>query len=164
MAKDNSFDVVSEPDLGEVANAVEQTRREVAQRYDFHNHDVQLDWDGEATITLEAPAGLVMETLVTVLEQKMARRGVSLRFLDVGPPEDRGKDRARIVVRLKRGLTQATAKAIVQSIRSLKLKVEPQIQGDIARVSGKSRDDLQAVIAHLKGQDFGVELSYTNYR
>jgi len=164
MAKDNSFDVVSEPDRGEVANAVEQTRREVAQRYDFRNHDVHVGWDGEATITLEAPAGLVMETLVTVLEQKMARRGVSLRFLDVGPPEDRGKDRARIVVRLKRGLTQATAKAIVQSIRSLKLKVEPQIQGDVVRVSGKSKDDLQAVIAHLKGQDFGVELSYTNYR
>jgi uncharacterized protein YajQ (UPF0234 family) len=164
MAKDNSFDVVSEPDLGEVANAVEQTRREVAQRYDFRNHDVHVEWDGDTTITLEAPAGLVMETLVSVLEQKMARRGVSLRFLDVGAAEDRGKDRAQVVIRLKRGLTQATAKALVQSIRSLKLKVEPQIQGDIVRVSGKNKDDLQAVIAHLKGQDFGVELSYTNYR
>lgn len=164
MAKDNSFDVVSEPDLGEVTNAVDQTQREVGQRYDFRGHDVVVQWDGDAVITLEAPAGLVMDALVTVLEQKLARRGVSLRFLDIGEPEPRGHDRVRLTVRLKRGLSAETAKAIVQSIRALKLKVEAQIQGDLVRVSGKSRDDLQAVIAHLKQQDFGVELGYTNYR
>jgi len=164
MAKENSFDIVSEPDLGEVTNAVDQTRREVAQRYDFRGHDVTITWDRDRTIILEAPAGMVMDALLTVLEQKMARRGVSLRFLEIGPREPRGNDRARVTIALRRGLTNETAKQIAQAVRGLKLKVDPQIQANIVRVSGKSKDDLQAVIAALKQQDFGVELAFTNYR
>lgn len=164
MAKDNSFDIVSEPDLGEVTNAVDQTEREVAQRYDFRGHDITIEWDRDHTIVLEAPEGMVMDALLTVLDQKMARRGVSLRFLETGPREPRSNNRARVTVTLKRGLSPETAKQISQAIRGLKIKVDPQIQGSIVRVSGKDKDDLQTVIAALKQQDFGVELGFTNYR
>ncbi|MGC8488143.1 MAG: YajQ family cyclic di-GMP-binding protein [Clostridia bacterium] len=164
MAKDNSFDIVSEPDLGEVTNAVDQTEREVVQRYDFRGHDIVVEWDKERTIVLEAPEGMVMDALITVLEQKLARRGVSLRFLETGPREARSNNRSRVTISLKRGLSQEIAKQITQSIRALKIKVDPQIQGTAVRVSAKNKDDLQAVIGHLKEQDFGVELSFTNYR
>lgn len=164
MAKDNSFDIVSEPDLGEVTNAVDQTEREVAQRYDFRGHAITVAWDRDHIIVLEAPEGMVMDALVTVLEQKLARRGVSLRFLDTGPREPRSNNRARLSITLKRGLSPEAAKSIAQAVRSLKIKVDPQIQGNVVRVSGKNRDDLQAVIAHLNQEDFGVELSFTNYR
>ncbi|MCL5967616.1 MAG: YajQ family cyclic di-GMP-binding protein [Firmicutes bacterium] len=164
MAKDNSFDIVSEPDLGEVTNAVDQTEREVAQRYDFRGHDITVEWDRERTIVLEAPSGMVMDSLLAVLEQKLARRGVSLRFLDTGVPESRSNDRARITITLKRGLTPETAKQVAAAVRALKIKVDPQIQGSIVRVSGKNKDDLQTVIAQLQQQDFGVELGFTNYR
>lgn len=165
MAKENTFDVVSEPDLGEVTNAVDQTRKEVVQRYDFRGHNIEVDWNAkDGIIRLDAPAGMVMDALVTTLEQKFARRGVSLRFLDPKDPEPYGMDRARQTITLKRGLTPETAKKIQQVIRSTKLKVDAQIQGELIRVSGKDRDDLQAVIKVLREQDFGVELAFTNYR
>jgi uncharacterized protein YajQ (UPF0234 family) len=165
VAKDNSFDIVSEPDWGELTNAVDQTRREAAQRYDFRGHDLVIDFDRKAaTVTLEGPAGLVLDALVEVFEQKCARRGVSLRFLDRGPVEPLPQDRGRVVVKIRSGLGTEVAKRMQQAIRATKLKVDAQIQGDAIRVSGKSRDDLQAVIQALKAQDFGVELAFTNYR
>ena len=165
MAKDNSFDIVSEPDWGELANAVEQTRREAEQRYDFRGHDIVVDYSRkDATVTLEAPAGMVLDALVAVFEQKCARRQVSLKFLDKKPAEPLPKDRARVVMAIRSGLETDVAKRIQQAVRATKLKVDAQIQGPTIRVSGKSRDDLQAVIHALQGQDFGVELSFTNYR
>ncbi len=165
MAKDNSFDVVSEPDWGEVVNAIDQTRHEVDTRYDFRGQNIALDFDRkQQRIVLDAPAGMVMDALVTTLEQRCARRGVSLRFLDKGEPELHGMDRARVTVRIKSGIEADTAKKIQQAIRGLKLKVDSQIQGNAVRVSGKNRDDLQRVIRALQSEDFGIELAFENYR
>ncbi|MCL8207764.1 MAG: YajQ family cyclic di-GMP-binding protein [Actinomycetia bacterium] len=165
MAKDSSFDIVSEPDWGEIANAVHQAQQEAGQRFDFRGHDVEIRWDRKAAlITVEAPAGLVLEAAVALVEQRLARRGVPLRFLAPGDPEPRGGDRAQVVLTVRHGIPPDVAKRIQQAVRALKLKVDVAIQGDALRVSGKQKDDLQAVIRHLKSQDFGVELAFTNYR
>lgn len=165
MAKDSSFDVVSEPDWGEIANAVHQAQQEAGQRFDFRGHAVAIQWDRKAAvITVEAPAGMLLEAAVALVEQRLARRGVPLRFLAAGEPELRGGDRARVVLTVRHGIPADVAKRIQQTVRSLKLKVDVTVQGDAVRVSGKQKDDLQAVIRHLKSQDFGLELAFTNYR
>lgn len=165
MAKDNSFDIVSEPDISEVLNAIDQTRREALTRYDFRGHEVSVQWDAEQrTIQLDAPAGMVLDALLRVLQEKMAKRGVSLRFLEVSDPVPHGMDRARQTVTLKKGIDTVQAKAIQKMVRGLGLKVDVQIQGESVRVSGKSKDDLQAVIREVKAHDFGIELSFTNFR
>lgn len=166
MPKDNSFDIVSEPDMAEVQNAVDQTRREAAQRFDFRGHDVTVHLDTKAnTITLEAPAGMVMEAFERLLLERVSKRGISLRFLDV-PAEAEGlsHDRASKAIGLKRGLAADKAKEIQKAVKALGLKVEPQVQADMVRVSGKNKDDLQAVIRAMRDQDFGVELAYVNFR
>lgn len=165
MAKDSSFDIVSEPDWSEVLNAIDQTRREANTRYDFRGQDIIIDYDQAGhVITLDAPEGMVMDSLKTVLGEKMARRNVSLKFLDFQAPESHGMARQRVTVAIKSGIATDVAKKIQKAIREQKLKVEPQIQGEAIRVSGKNRDDLQAVIQFLKAQDFGIELVFTNYR
>lgn len=165
MAKDSSFDVVSEPDFAEVANAVDQTRREAGTRYDFRGHGVTVEWDAKTlTIRLEAPAGMVMDALVSVLQDRMARRNVSLKFLEVGAPEPRGIERAAVLVKVRRGIETAAAKAIQRAVKEAGIKVETQIQGDAVRVSGKNKDDLQRVIQLLKARDFGIELNFVNFR
>lgn len=166
MAKEASFDIVSEPNLAEVQNAVEQTRRESAQRYDFRGQDVSVAWDAkQGTVTLEAPRGMVLDALERLFLERAAKRGVPLRFFDVPTePEALSHDRGRKVLTLKRGLSPDKAKEIQKAVKSLGLKVEAQVQGDLVRVFGKSRDDLQAVIRTLRERDFGVELDYVNYR
>ncbi len=165
MAKDSSFDIISEPDWAEVLNAIDQTRREVSTRYDFRGHGVVVEYNtSERLITLDAPAGLVMESLKTVLGEKMAKRQVSLKFLDFGSPEDHGMNRQRVQVPIKSGIASDVAKKIQKVIRGMGIKVEAQIQGEAIRVSGKNRDDLQTVMQTLKSQDFGIELVYNNFR
>lgn len=165
MAKESSFDIVSAPNWAEVLNGIDQTRREVAQRYDFRDQKVEIDYDAASKIiTLKAPAGLVMDALSTVLGEKMAKRGVSLRFLDFKDPVPAGGDRAAREVHIRHGLDTTVAKTVQKGVRSLGLKVEAQIQGDAVRVSGKNKDDLQAVIRWMKGQDFGLELTADNFR
>ena len=166
MAKDNSFDIVSEPDMSEVQNAVEQTRRESQQRYDFRGQDVSVTLDSKAgTITLEAPSGLVMESLERLFLERAAKRNVALRFFDIpAEPEPMSHDRGRKVLTLRRGLTPDKGKEIQKAIKALGLKVDAQVQGDLVRVSAKSRDDLQAVIQAVRAADFGVELDFVNYR
>ena len=157
--------MVSEPDWGEVTNAVDQTRRDAEQRYDFRGHDLTIDWSRkDAAVTLEAPAGMVLDALVTTFEQKCARRDISLRYLERGDMIPLSGDRGRVVMTIRHGLDTETAKKIQQAIRATKLKVDAQIQGDIVRVSGRDRDDLQRIIQTLKDQDFGVELAFSNYR
>ncbi|MDA8207012.1 MAG: YajQ family cyclic di-GMP-binding protein [Thermaerobacter sp.] len=165
MAKDSSFDIVSEPDWSEVLNAIDQTRREANTRYDFRGQEIQIDYDQtRRVITLDAPEGMVMDALKTVLGEKMARRQVSLRFLEFHPAESHGMARQRVAVNIKAGIATDVAKKIQKAIRGQKMKVDAQIQGDAIRVSGKNRDDLQAAIQFLKSQDFGIELMFTNYR
>ncbi len=165
MPKESSFDVVSEPDWSEVLNAIDQVRREVQTRYDFRGHEVTVDYDqSHRIITLDAPEGLVAQSLRTVLTEKMAKRQVSLKFLEFGTPESHGMNRQRVVVTIKAGIATDVAKKIQKAIRGAGVKVEGQIQGEAIRVSGKNRDDLQTVIQFLKSQDFGIELVFTNYR
>lgn len=165
MAKDSSFDVVSEPDWSEVLNALDQTRRETQTRYDFRGKEVVVDYDqAQHVITLDAPEGMVLDALRTVLGEKMARRNVSLKFLEFGAVESHGMQRARLAVTIKAGIEADVAKKIQKAIRGSGIKVEAQIQGEAIRVNGKNRDDLQAAIQFLKGQDFGIELNFTNYR
>lgn len=165
MAKDSSFDIVSEPNWAEVLNAVDQARREASTRYDFRGHDVVVDYDASRRIImLDAPEGLVMDSLRTVLAEKMAKRDVSLKFLEFGPAESHGMGRQRVPVTIKAGIAPDVAKTVQKAIRALAVKVEPQIQGDTIRVHGKNRDDLQVAIQFLKSQDFGIELVFTNFR
>lgn len=165
MAKDSSFDVVSEPDLGELKNAIDQTRREIETRYDFQGHHATIDWDGvKYEIVLSAPEGMVMESLQTVLSQKMAKRNISLRFLEFSDPVAHGMNRAVVTVRIKKGIETPKAKEIQKAIKALGLKVDVQIQGDTLRVSSKSKDDLQKTIQSLRGMDFGIEIGFNNFR
>lgn len=165
MAKESSFDIVSSPDLSELQNALDQTRREVATRYDFRGHEVTVTWDSAAwLITLDAPSGMVMDALQGVLTDKMAKRGIALRFLEFGKPELHGMEMATLPVTIKNGIETPKAKEIQKAIRALDAKVDVQIQGDALRVTSKNKDDLQKVIQWLKGHDFGIELTFTNYR
>ncbi len=165
MPKESSFDIVSSPDVSELQNALDQTRREVATRYDFRGHDVSVTWDAARwLITLDAPSGMVMDALQSVLTDKAAKRGVALRFLEFGKPELHGMERATVPVTVKNGIETPKAKEIQKAIRALDAKVDVQIQGDALRVTSKNKDDLQKVIQWLKSQDFEIELTFTNYR
>jgi uncharacterized protein YajQ (UPF0234 family) len=163
MAADSSFDVVSKVDRQEVDNAVNQASKEVAQRYDFKNVGASVGWSGD-TIVITANSEERVAAVLDVLQTKLVKRGVSLKVLDTGETKASGKE-YRQVSALKEGLDQENAKKISKIIRDEGPKgVKAQIQGDELRVSAKSRDDLQAVIALLKAADLDVALQFVNYR
>ncbi|QPL05788.1 MULTISPECIES: YajQ family cyclic di-GMP-binding protein [Actinomyces] len=165
MASESSFDVVSKLDRQEVDNAVNQTAKEISQRYDFRGVDAAVELSGD-TITMRANSAERVLAILDVLQSKLFRRGVSLKALDLGDKEPRlsGKVYA-MVCPLKEGLSQEVAKKITKTIRDEGPKgVKATIQGDEVRVSSKSRDDLQAVIALLKGLDVDAALQFVNYR
>jgi cyclic-di-GMP-binding protein len=166
MARNHSFDVSTGVDLQEVDNAVNQARKEVAQRYDFKGTSCTLEFDRDAgAVKLDADDKHRLKALHEVLVSKLARRGVPLRNLDEGEVEMGSLGRARQLVGLKQGIPADTAKEIVKDVKQLKLKkLQVQIQGDELRVTSPERDALQEVIAFLKGQDYGVELNFGNYR
>ena len=162
---DSSFDVVSKIDAQEVDNAVNQAVKEVSTRYDFRGVDASLKQVGE-TIVVEANSAERAMAVIDVLQSKLVRRGVSLKVLDLTDrePQIAGKI-YRLIVPLKEGIDQPTAKKITKLIRDEGPKgVRAQIQGDEVRVSSKSRNDLQDVIALLKGADLDVALQFVNYR
>lgn len=158
-----SFDVVSTVDMQEVSNAVDQTRREVGQRYDFKGSDTEIEQD-EVGIKITSSDDYKVQAVVDVLQSKMVKRGVDLKFLEYEKVEPAAGGRARQVVKLSQGLDKEAAKEVVKLIKAEKLKVQPQIQDDQVRVSGKKRDDLQAVITLLKAADFRRPLQYINMR
>ena len=163
MAGDSSFDVVSKIDRQEVDNALNQAAKEVAQRYDFKNTGASVEWSGESIVITANSEERVMAVL-DVLQTKLVKRGVSLKVLDTGDTKQSGKEYKQVST-LKEGLDQDNAKKISKIIRDEGPKgVKAQIQGDELRVSAKSRDDLQAVIALLKGSDLDVALQFVNYR
>jgi len=163
VANDSSFDVVSKIDRQEVDNALNQAAKEDAQRYDFKNTGASVAWSGE-TIVITANSEERVAAVLDVLQTKLVKRGVSLKVLDTGDTQQSGKE-YRQVSALKEGLDQDNAKKISKIIRDEAPKgVKAQIQGDELRVSAKSRDDLQAVIALLKGSDLDVALQFVNYR
>jgi uncharacterized protein YajQ (UPF0234 family) len=161
-----SFDVTSKVDLQEVDNAVNQARKEVAQRYDFKNSKAAIDFDrGAGTLTLTADDEFKMQALWEVVETRLVRRKVPLKNMKRGDIERGANDTVRRVVTLQQGIPTDAGREIVKFLKDKKLrKVQPAIQGDQLRISSPSRDELQSVIAQLREQDFGVELQFGNYR
>ena len=159
-----SFDVVSEVDMQEVRNAVDQAQREVATRFDFKDTGSSIELSDQE-LRLHSSSEDRMRALVQVVEEKFVRRQVSLKSLDYGKVEDAAKGTVRQTLTLKAGISSDNAKAINKAIKELNLKgVQSQTQGDQVRVTGKKRDDLQAIIAALKGGDFGIPLQFQNFR
>jgi uncharacterized protein YajQ (UPF0234 family) len=160
---DSSFDIVSKLDRQEVDNAVNQAAKEVANRFDFRNVDAGIRWSGEA-IEIQANTEERANAILDVLKGKLVKRGVSLKVLDAGEPRLSGKV-YKLGVALKEGISQENAKKISKIIRDEGPKgVRAQIQGDELRVSSKKKDDLQQVIALLKGKELDVALQFVNYR
>ena len=159
-----TFDVVSEVDMQEVTNAVDQTSREVATRFDFKGTDSGIELVGRE-LQLRSSTEDRLRALVQVLEEKLVRRKVSLKALDRGKVEEAAKGTVRQVITINAGISSDNAKRLNRFIKDLGLKgVSSQAQGDQLRVSGKKRDDLQATIAALKAEDFGIPLQFTNFR
>ncbi|MDH4143848.1 MAG: YajQ family cyclic di-GMP-binding protein [Acidimicrobiia bacterium] len=159
-----TFDVVSQLDMQEVRNAVDQARREVSTRFDFRGTDSEIDLDDEA-LTLHSSSEDRLAALRVVLEEKLVRRSVSLKALEWGRLEEASGGRARQKVTLRAGIATDKAKAINRFIKDNAAKgVSSQTQGDQVRVTGKKRDDLQAVIAALKAEDFDLPLQFINFR
>jgi cyclic-di-GMP-binding protein len=163
MAGESSFDVVSDFDQQELVNALDQARREISTRYDFKGSKVAFEL-GKDAITLTADDEYRAGAAKDLLESKAVRRGLSLKIFEWGRIEPAGGGTVRQQIGLKRGLTSEQAKEISKHIRERCPKTKPTIQGDAVRVSAKSKDDLQAVIADLKALDYPVALQFTNYR
>ena len=161
-----TFDVVSEVDLQEVRNAVDQASRELTTRYDFKGTDTSVTLDDKGTtIALESASEDRLKAAVVVLEEKMVKRKVSLKALDYGKVEEASKGRARQKATLHVGINDEKAREIGKYIKGLGLKgVQHQVQGTQLRVTGKKRDDLQSAIQSLREHDFGVPLDFTNFR
>jgi uncharacterized protein YajQ (UPF0234 family) len=161
---DASFDVVSKVDHQEVDNAVNQTAKELRQRFDFRGTGAAIDWSGKEMVIVSAETEARALAALEVFKEKLVRRGVSLKALDAGEPKQSGKSH-KIECRIVEGINADKAKVIGKKIRDEGPKgVQTQIQGDQLRVSAKKKDDLQAVIAMLKAEDFGIALQFTNYR
>lgn len=161
---DSSFDVVSKVDRQEVDNALNQAAKELSQRFDFRGTNASINWSGDEAVALQADTEERLLAALEVFKDKLVKRGISLKAFDAGDPQAAGKG-YRLTGAIVQGIESEKAKKIAKTIRDEGLKgVQAQIQGDQLRVSGKKRDDLQAVIALLKGQDFGIALQFTNYR
>ena len=157
-----SFDVVSDYNAHEAANGVDQANREVNTRFDFKGTGSKFELDGQV-IQLTTQSDFQLKQMLDILRQKLARRGIDIGCMDEQEPEFSGSE-ARQNVILRKGIESELARKLVKQIKSSKLKVQAAIQGDKLRVSGKKRDDLQAVIAMLKDQDVGLPLQYENFR
>lgn len=163
MAKDSSFDVVSQVDMQEMDNAVNQVKKEIDQRYDFRGSNASIEL-GDGEIKIAAEDEYKLGAMVDMLRQKMAKRGISLRCLELGKVEPAAKATVRQQITIKQGISKEDGKKITAAIKATKLKVTAQIQDDQVRVSGAKKDDLQAVIQMLKAGDFGVDLQFINMR
>ncbi len=164
MAADSSFDIVSKIDHQEIDNAVNQTAKEISQRFDFKNTGASIKRRGEAGIDVCANAEERALAVVDVLKEKLIKRGQSLKVLEIGEPRTSGKE-VKVDLDLKAGISQEQAKKVSKLIRDEGPKgIKVQVQGDELRVTSKNRDDLQEVIALVKGQDLDFAIQFTNYR
>lgn len=160
---DSSFDIVSKVDRQETDNALNQAAKEIQQRYDFKGTDADISWSGES-IVIKANSEERAKAALDVFQTKLIKRGISLKSLDSSEPQPSGKE-FRITSTMKNGIDQENAKKITKIIRDEGPKsLKSQIQGDELRVSSKSRDDLQQLIALLRGKDLDVDLQFVNYR
>jgi cyclic-di-GMP-binding protein len=163
MAQQNSFDIVSQVNRAEIVNALDQTMKEVRQRFDFKGSKAEVVLEKEELI-LNAEDETKLRNMNDILQQKLVRRGVPLKAFTYGRMEDAAGGTLRQRVAIQQGIPTDKAKEIVRFIKDSKVKVQAAIQGDTVRVSGRDRDTLQDVIARLKAEDFGIDMQYTNYR
>ena len=166
MAKDCSFDVVSEFDRQELVNAVDQVKRDVSSRFDLKDSNSEIELEGDKSITITTSDDMKLRNIYDILQSKLVKRGLNIRILDAQPVENALGGRIRRVYNLKKGLTQELAKKIVADIKDSKIKVQASIQGDQIRVSGKDKDNLQEVIRMLRANEekYDYPLQFTNYR
>ncbi|HOI16983.1 MAG TPA: YajQ family cyclic di-GMP-binding protein [Geobacteraceae bacterium] len=158
-----SFDIVSTVDMQEVDNAVNQTVKEIAQRYDFKKSKSEVTLEKDS-VKILADDDFRLKAIVDILQSKCIKRGVSLKALKYGNPESASGGMVRQIVSIQQGISKEKAKEVIALIKEAKLKVQGQIQEDQVRVTGKNIDDLQEIIKLLKGKDLGIELQYINFR
>ena len=163
-AQESSFDIVSKLNRQEVDNALNQAAKEIGTRFDFRGVGASIAWSGDHAVDIRANSEERAKAVLDVFKDKLVKRGVSLKTLDPSDPKPSGRE-YRMAVALKEGITQDNARKLSKIIRDEAPKgVRAQVQGDELRVSAKKKDDLQAVIAMLKQEDFGIALQFTNYR
>ena len=163
MAQQNSFDIVSQVDNAEVSNALNQTIKEVRQRFDFKGSSANVVLE-KTELVLNAEDETKLRNMNDILQQKLVRRGVPLKALSYGNIEPAAGGTVRQRAQIQQGIPTDKAKEVVKFIKDSKAKVQASIQGDVVRVSGRDRDTLQDIIAKLKARDFGIHMQFTNYR
>ncbi|MFD0711341.1 YajQ family cyclic di-GMP-binding protein [Paenibacillus sp. GCM10027626] len=163
MSSENSFDIVSKVDMQELSNAITQAEREIENRFDFKGSKSSIDLEKDELVVVSDDE-YKLKAVIDVLQSKMIKRGVPIKNLEYGKIDPASSKTVRQRIRLKQGIEQDIAKKINILIRDSKLKVKSQIQGDSIRVSGKSKDDLQAVMTMLRGADLQIDLQFSNYR
>jgi cyclic-di-GMP-binding protein len=164
MAADNSFDIVSKVDIQEVKNAIDQASKEVNARFDLKNTNSSIKLEGEDTLQLASADEYKLNAVTEILQQKLIKRGISLKSLTYEKIEPATGNSVRQKIKLTQGIASEKAKEIVRVIKDSKKKVQASIQGDTVRITGKDRDTLQEAIALLKGNDFGIDMQFTNFR
>lgn len=163
MAKENSFDIVSKTDYAEITNALNQTTKEISQRFDFKGSKATVEL-ADKDLIMSAEDDTKLRNMNDILQSKLVKRGISLKALDYQKVESAAGGTVRQSVKIQQGIPTDKAKEIVKFIKDGKYKVQASIQGETVRVSGKDRDTLQEVIAALKGRDFGIDMQFDNYR
>lgn len=163
MAKENSFDIVSKTDYAEVTNALNQTEKEISQRFDFKGSKASVELQ-QKDLMLAAEDETKLRNMNDILQSKLVKRGISLKALDYQKIEPAAGGTVRQLVKVQQGIPTEKAKEVVKFIKDGKFKVQASIQGETVRVSGKDRDTLQEVISALKGKDFGIDMQFDNYR
>ena len=165
MASESSFDAVSKPNMAELENAINQTLKELATRFDFRGVPFKLELDGKAKeLKMESDSKGRLESIVDILQSKLIKRGLSLRSIDLQEATPGGGGVMRQTAKLVDGIPMEKAKKMVASVKEQKFKVTVSIQGDAVRVASKSKDDLQLVMNHLKGMDLELDLQFTNFK
>jgi cyclic-di-GMP-binding protein len=163
MAKENSFDIVSKTDYAEITNALNQTTKEISQRFDFKGSKATVELEAK-DLMLSAEDETKLRNMNDILQSKLVKRGISLKALDYQKIEPAAGGTVRQLVKIQQGIPIEKAKEVVKFIKDAKLKVQASIQGETVRISGKDRDTLQDVIAKLKATDFGIDMQFDNYR
>jgi uncharacterized protein YajQ (UPF0234 family) len=163
MAQQNSFDIVSQVDRAEISNAINQTIKEVRQRFDFKGSTATVVLEKD-TLVLSAEDETKLRNMNDILQQKLVRRGVPLKALNYGKVDPAAGGTVRQEAQIQQGIPQDKAKEVVKYIKDTKARVQASIKGDTVRVAGRDRDELQEVIAKLKAKDFGIHMQFSNYR
>jgi len=163
VGSQNSFDIVSKIELQEVKNAIDQAMKEIKQRFDFKGSKSQISLEQKEMVVISDDE-YKLKSVIDILQSKLVKRGIPLKALTYQKVEEALGGTVRQKITLQEGIPQEKAKEIVKEIKQSKFKVQSQILGDQLRVSGKSKDDLQEIMKHLKGKDFGIDMQFTNYR